>query len=90
MSKLLTALLASGGIAFATIAGAQTMTKQAYEAEIDKIEAAYKAEKERCDALVRQPEGHLPGRRRRASGTSRRPISRPRSRTPPTRGATRR
>src|SRR5687767_14247309 len=51
MSKLLTALLASGGIAFATVAGAQTMTKQAYDAEVDKVEAAYKAEKERCDTL---------------------------------------
>jgi hypothetical protein len=51
MSKLLTALLASSGIAFATIAGAQ-MTKQAHGAEADKVEAAYKADKERCDALA--------------------------------------
>ena len=50
MSKLLTALLASSGIAFASIAGAQ-MTKQAHGAEVDRVEAAYKADKERCDAL---------------------------------------
>ena len=51
MSRLLTTLLASAGIALASVAGAQTMTKQAYEAEVDKIDASYKAEKERCDAL---------------------------------------
>ncbi len=88
MSKLLTALLASGGIAFATIAGAQTMTKQAYDAEIDKIEAAYKAEKERCDALSGNQKDICQAQAK-GSGTSARPISRLRSRTPPTRGATR-
>ena len=52
MSKLLTALIASCGIAFASAAGAQAMTKQAYEAQNDKVEAMYKADKERCDTLA--------------------------------------
>lgn len=51
MSKLLTVLLASGGIALASMAGAQPMTKQAYDAEVAKLKASHKAEKERCDAL---------------------------------------
>ena len=52
MSKLLTALIASCGIAFASAAGAQAMTKQAYEAQNDKVDAMYKADKERCDTLA--------------------------------------
>ncbi len=51
MSKFLTAVLVSGGIAFASVAGAQ-MTKQAHGAEVDKVEAAYKADKERCDGMA--------------------------------------
>lgn len=52
MPKLLTALIASAGLAVsgATLA-ADAMSKDAYKAEKDKIDATYKAEKERCDAL---------------------------------------
>jgi hypothetical protein len=51
MSKLLTALLASGGIALASIAGAQSLNREAFKAETDKVDAVYKADKERCDTL---------------------------------------
>ena len=52
MPKLLTALIASAGLALSANAFAtDTMSRDAYKAEKDKIDASYKAEKERCDAL---------------------------------------
>ena len=52
MPKLLTALIASAGLALSASAfAADTMSRDAYKAEKDKIDASYKAEKERCDAL---------------------------------------
>ena len=48
MSKLLISLLAGAGIALAGNAGAANMTRDAYKAEKDKIEAAYKADKAAC------------------------------------------
>ena len=50
MSKLLTVLLAATTLSFGSLAGAQ-MTKEAREAESKKLDATYKADKERCDAL---------------------------------------
>jgi hypothetical protein len=51
MSKLLIALLASSGLAVASVAGAQSLTKEQYEAKSEQFDSAYKADKERCDKL---------------------------------------
>jgi hypothetical protein len=53
MSKLLISLLAAAGIAFAGAAGAAdtTMSRDAYKAEKDRIEAQYKAAKDQCGSL---------------------------------------
>jgi len=54
MSKLMISLLAAAGIAFAGAAGAandKTMSRDAYKAEKDKIEAQYKSEKDKCSGL---------------------------------------
>src|SRR5262245_36018149 len=51
MSKLLISLLAGAGIAFAAGAGAAPITKEAYGAEKDRIEAAYKADKDACSKM---------------------------------------
>jgi len=52
MSKLLISLMAAAGIAYACAAGAmndtKTMSRDAYKAEKDKIEAQYKADKDAC------------------------------------------
>jgi hypothetical protein len=54
MSKLIISLMAAAGIAFAGAAGAagttngSTMSRDAYKAEKDKIEAQYKADKDAC------------------------------------------
>ena len=54
MSKLMISLLAAAGIAFAGVAGAadnKTMSRDAYKAQEDRVEAQYKADKERCSSL---------------------------------------
>jgi hypothetical protein len=54
MSKLMISLLAAAGIAFAgaaNAAGTTTMSRDAYKADKDKIEAQYKSDKERCSSL---------------------------------------
>jgi chromosome segregation ATPase len=54
MSKLMISLLAAAGIAFAGAAGAAdnpTMSRDAYKAEKDKIEAAYKSAKDQCGPM---------------------------------------
>ncbi len=51
MSKLLISLFAGAGIAFATAAGAAPIAKDAYNAEKDRIAAAYKADKDACSKL---------------------------------------
>jgi hypothetical protein len=51
MSKLLIALIASGGLAVASVSGAQTLTKDQYEAKVEQADSTYKADKERCDKL---------------------------------------
>ena len=54
MSKLMISLLAAAGIAFAGAANAadsKTMSRDAYKADKDKIEAQYKADKERCGSM---------------------------------------
>jgi len=51
MSKLLTTLCACAGIAFASTAGAATMSSDAYSAEKNRISADYKAAKEQCKSL---------------------------------------
>ena len=54
MSKLMISLLAAAGIAFAGTAGAadsKTMSRDAYKAEQDRIEAQYKSEKDRCGSM---------------------------------------
>jgi hypothetical protein len=55
MSKMLISLLAAAGLAFAGAAGAAndktTMSRDAYKADKDKIEAQYKVEKDKCDGL---------------------------------------
>ena len=51
MSKLLISLLAGAGIALSGAAGAATMSRDAYKAEKDKIEAAYKADKAACKGM---------------------------------------
>jgi hypothetical protein len=54
MSKLMISLLAAAGIAFAGAANAadtKTMSRDAYKADKDKIEAQYKVDKERCSSL---------------------------------------
>jgi len=52
MSKLLISLMAAAGIAYAGAAGAMNdtnaMSRDAYKAEKDKIEAQYKADKDAC------------------------------------------
>ena len=56
MSKLLISLLAAAGIAFAGVAGAadnsKTMSRDAYKAQEDRVEAQYKADKERCSSMT--------------------------------------
>ena len=55
MSKLLISLLAAAGIAFAGTAGAadnKTMSRDAYKAQENRVEAQYKADKERCSSLT--------------------------------------
>ena len=54
MSKLLISLLAAAGIAFAGASNAadnKTMSRDAYKADKDKIEAQYKSEKDHCSSL---------------------------------------
>jgi hypothetical protein len=55
MSKLLISLFAAAGLMFAGAAGAmndnKTMSRDAYKAEKDKIEAQYKTDKQKCDGL---------------------------------------
>ncbi len=54
MSKLMISLLAAAGIAFAGAAGAandKMMSRDAYKAEKDKIEALYKSEKDKCSGM---------------------------------------
>src|SRR5512144_996746 len=54
MSKLMISLLAAAGIAFAGTAGAadnKTMSRDAYKAEKDKIEAQYKVDKDHCSGM---------------------------------------
>jgi hypothetical protein len=54
MSKLMISLLAAAGIAFAgaaNAAGTSTMSRDAYKAEKDKIEAQYKADKDQCKSM---------------------------------------
>ena len=54
MSKLMISLLAAAGIAFAGAANAadnKTMSRDAYKADKDKIEAQYKADKDQCKSM---------------------------------------
>ena len=54
MPKLMISLLAAAGIAFAGAAGAadnKTMSRDAYKADKDKIEAQYKVDKDRCGSM---------------------------------------
>jgi hypothetical protein len=54
MSKLMISLLAAAGIAFAGAAGAAdntTMSRDAYKADKDKIEAQYKSDKAQCSSM---------------------------------------
>jgi hypothetical protein len=52
MSKLMISLFAAAGLAFAGVAGAAgTMSRDAYNAEKDRIEAAYKQDKKACDSM---------------------------------------
>ncbi len=54
MSKLMISLLAAAGIAFAGAAQAadnKTMSRDAYKADKDKIEAQYKADKDHCSGM---------------------------------------
>lgn len=54
MSKLMISLLAAAGIAFAGAANAadtKTMSRDAYKADKDKIEAQYKVDKEHCSSM---------------------------------------
>lgn len=54
MSKLLISMLAAAGIALAGTANAadtKTMSRDAYNADKNRIEAQYKAEKDRCSSL---------------------------------------
>ena len=51
MSKLLTSLMVCAGVAFATSSGAATMSKDAYNAEMTRIKADYKADREHCSGL---------------------------------------
>ena len=54
MSKLMISLLAAAGIAFAgaaNAAGTSTMSRDAYKADKDKIEAQYKADKAQCATM---------------------------------------
>jgi hypothetical protein len=50
-TKLITALFASAGLAFAAGAGAQVGTKEVRDMSIKKAEAQYKIDKAACDAL---------------------------------------
>ena len=84
--QTVTALLASAGIAFASVAGAQ-MTKQAYDAEVSKLDAVHKADRERCDALAGNQKDICQAQARR-SVTSPRRTSRLRTRTLRMRAAT--
>jgi len=54
MSKLMISLLAAAGIAFAGAAHAadnKTMSRDAYKADKDRIEAQYKSDKDRCSPM---------------------------------------
>jgi len=51
MSKLLTSLFVCAGVALASSAGAATMSKESYNAEMDKIKAEYKADREHCSGM---------------------------------------
>ena len=54
MSKLIISLLAAAGIAFAGAAGAadsKTMSRDAYKADKDKIEAQHKTDRQQCSSL---------------------------------------
>jgi len=51
MSKLVTSLVICVGVAFASSSGAATMSKDAYNAEQDRIKADYKADRERCAGM---------------------------------------
>jgi hypothetical protein len=54
MSKLMISVLAAAGIAFAgaaNAAGTSTMSRDAYKADKDKIEAQYKADKDQCKSM---------------------------------------
>jgi hypothetical protein len=54
MSKLMISLLAAAGIAFAggvNAADSKTMSRDAYKADKDKIEAQYKVDKEHCASM---------------------------------------
>ena len=51
MTKLLTTLYVCAGIAIAGSAGAATMSKDAYDAEMKRISSDYKAAKEQCAPL---------------------------------------
>ena len=54
MSKLMISLLAAAGIAFAGAANAadnKTMSRDAYKADKDKIEAQYKSDKDHCSSM---------------------------------------
>ena len=54
MSKLMISLLAATGIAFAGAANAadtKTMSRDAYKADKDRIEAQYKSEKDHCSSM---------------------------------------
>jgi hypothetical protein len=54
MSKLLISLMAAAGIALAgtaNAAGTSSMSKDAYKAEKDKIEAQYKSDKDHCGTM---------------------------------------
>ena len=51
MSKLLTSLMVCAGLAFASSSGAATMSKDAYNAEMNRVKADYKAAREHCSGL---------------------------------------
>ena len=54
MSKLMISLIAAAGFAFAGAAGAadnKTMSRDAYKADKDKVEAQYKVDKEHCASM---------------------------------------
>jgi hypothetical protein len=52
MSKLMISLFTAAGIAFLGTAGAAPISRDAYNAQKDRIEAAYKHEREACDSMT--------------------------------------